>query len=46
MDENGIHKILQDLYCSIEEYFEEFTDQIIKQAEMSFLGMGMGYIKF
>lgn len=39
-------KLLQDLYCSIDEYYEEFTDQIIKQTETPFLGMGMGYINF
>lgn len=39
-------ELLQDLYGSIEKYYEEFTDQILKQTEIPFLGMGMGYINF
>lgn len=39
-------ELLQDLYCSIEKYYEEFTAQIIKQTEIPFLGMGLGYINF
>lgn len=39
-------ELLQDLYCSIEKYYEEFTDQIKKQTEIPFLEMGMSYINF
>lgn len=39
-------ELLQDLYCSIEKYYEEFTAQILKQTEIPFLGMGLGYINF
>lgn len=39
-------ELLQDLYGSIETYYEEFTNQISEQTEVPFLGMGMGYISF
>lgn len=39
-------ELLQDLYRSIECYYEKFVAKILKQTDIPFLGMGMGYINF
>lgn len=38
--------LLKDVYSGIEQKYEEFVQNAIKQTDIPFLGMGMGYINF
>lgn len=38
--------LLKDVYCAIENFYEEFIANAIEQTDIPFLGMGIGYIAF
>lgn len=43
---NNSEELLNDVYESMEEYYEVFVEEVSKQIEIPFLGMGLGYINF